>query len=107
MHTLTEEQYGRRAASVRLHAERHPDRVKVQAAAKQRTYRADPANWAKVLARKAVADALRRGELTRTEACGGCAVPCKPEASHDDYTQRLLVEWLCKRCHSRKDRRVN
>lgn len=106
MATKTEEQYARHAAAVRRHAERHPDRVREQRARATRAYRATPEGHAKMLARKAVYDAIQHGRLVRPDSCSACGVSCKPEASHDDYSRPLVVEWLCKRCHCRKDRRA-
>jgi hypothetical protein len=47
--------------------------------------------------------AVKAGLLTRPEMCGRCSLECVPEASHDDYTRPLDVEWLCKSCHAEKD----
>lgn len=49
--------------------------------------------------------ATRDGRLTRPEACERCGKVCKPEASHDDYSKPLEVEWLCRICHAEKDHR--
>lgn len=48
-------------------------------------------------AHRAVAIALRRGELTRMscEVCGNE----KSEGHHDDYSKPLVVRWLCHRHH--------
>lgn len=53
-------------------------------------------------ARKAhtlVANAVRRGELTR-EVCQDCGKP-EAEAHHDDYSRPLDVRWLCRSHHRR------
>lgn len=56
-------------------------------------------------ARDAVRLALRRGDITRPESCQRCGVTGRRiEASHDNYDQQLVIEWLCVRCHRRKDR---
>lgn len=62
-------------------------------------------NREKRRAHYAVDNALRRGQLVRPQECGRCHVECKPEASHDDYSKRLEVEWLCGPCHRAKDGR--
>jgi hypothetical protein len=54
-------------------------------------------------ARNVVQRAIKAGRLTRPDACQRCGTACKPEASHDDYDQPLLVEWLCRPCHAKKD----
>lgn len=51
----------------------------------------------KELARKAVRNALKRGQLKRTP-CEKCGEP-KSEGHHDDYSKPLEVRWLCRRHH--------
>jgi hypothetical protein len=65
---------------------------------KQRSYdRArDPV---RVRARQAVAVALRQGKIVRPEKCSNCQVTAFVEAHHADYTQPLLITWLCEPCH--------
>lgn len=48
--------------------------------------------------------AVKAGRLIRPGACERCHLECAPEASHDDYTRPLDVEWLCKSCHTDKDK---
>src|SRR5882724_9249490 len=57
-------------------------------------------------AHMAVRYAIRCGRLIRPEACARCGKKCQPEASHDDYSKPLEVEWLCRRCHADKDLRI-
>lgn len=64
-------------------------------------------NREKVRAHLAVARAIRAGRLVRPEICGRCGEARKIEASHDDYSRPLDVEWLCRQCHALKDRRAN
>lgn len=48
--------------------------------------------------------ALEHGHIIRPDACQQCgATGCRIEASHDDYTKPLAVEWLCPQCHRTKD----
>lgn len=54
----------------------------------------------------AVARAIKRGDLVRPSVCSRCQQPGRIEASHDDYSKPLEVEWLCRRCHADKDQRV-
>ena len=52
-------------------------------------------------ARSTVTKALKRGRITKPlvcERCGGNDLSL--EAHHPDYSQRLLVNWLCITCHS-------
>jgi len=47
--------------------------------------------------------AVKSGTLVRPTKCSRCEKECKPEASHHDYSKPLDVEWLCAKCHRRKD----
>ena len=51
-----------------------------------------------------VDNAKRAGRLTPATECGRCGNGGLIQASHDDYSQLLTVEWLCVRCHATKDR---
>lgn len=55
----------------------------------------------KMWARARAASAIRQGLLVRQpcEQCGATG-PETIHAHHDDYTEPLLVRWLCRRCHS-------
>lgn len=66
-------------------------------------------------ARTLVAKAIRKGLLVRSRTCQQCGavgrpgkgrgmhkIHTEPEAHHNDYTKPLQVEWLCKRCHSKR-----
>lgn len=67
-----------------------------------REYRAR--NIEKTLARGAVQVALLNGSLVRPSVCERCRDDKSIEAHHPDYSQRLLIEWLCKICHSKEHR---
>lgn len=56
-------------------------------------------NKEKVLAHRAVVQAVYKGVLIKTpcEKCGEKQV----QAHHEDYEQPLKVNWLCRRCHMR------
>ncbi len=57
-----------------------------------------------VQAQKAVRVAIQKGHLVRAGACAACgASETVIEAAHSDYTQPLLVRWLCRPCHRRWD----
>ena len=53
----------------------------------------------KVAAQGLVARAVRSGQLRRPDTCSACGVSCQPHGHHDDYTQPLVVRWLCRACH--------
>lgn len=57
----------------------------------------------KARARNAVQRAVKAGRLMRPERCEDCGNPGAVEASHDDYSKPLEVEWLCRPCHVGKD----
>jgi ribosomal protein S27AE len=91
----------------------HPQEASA-ARARRRKFRPDLTNAAhrrwiarypeKHATHHAVYRALTKGLLTRPTTCEQCGMPCKPAAHHDDYSQPLVVRWLCPRCHSRADR---
>lgn len=60
-------------------------------------------NPEKMSAHNKVTRALRKGALERPAFCERCDKGCTPEASHDDYSKPLEVEWLCRQCHAAKD----
>jgi hypothetical protein len=62
-------------------------------------------NLEKTRAHSRVARAIKKGTLVRPDTCERCGEECRPEASHDDYSKPLEVEWLCRLCHARKDNR--
>lgn len=40
---------------------------------------------------------LSRGKLTKPDTCERCSNA--PQMHHPDYSQPLLVRWLCRVCH--------
>lgn len=58
-----------------------------------------PGDPHKEAARRAVRDALVRGDLTKQECEVGVDCRGRMEAHHDDYTKPLEVRWLCKKHH--------
>lgn len=71
-----------------------PHRREIQTASQRRQRSRSPE---KDLARRAVADAIRTGEMIR-QPCSSCGAE-KSEAHHPDYFKPLDVMWLCFRCH--------
>jgi len=57
----------------------------------------------KVSAHQAVHRAIRKGTLIRPDTCEDCGKRGSIEASHNDYSKPLEVNWLCKKCHRIKD----
>ena len=71
-----------RLTAIRQDRERHPEEVR---------------------ARRFVARAVKRGQLVKPDCCARCGQSGSIEASHDDYSKPLEVEWLCSTCHGLKD----
>ena len=44
-------------------------------------------------------NALRRGDLVKSETCTICGKPVPLEMHHQDYSKPLEVDWLCQFCH--------
>lgn len=61
----------------------------------------------KVLARRTLNNAVKRGELTRPDSCEDCGEATKVTGHHDDYTKPLSVCWLCYACHGKRHRVVS
>jgi hypothetical protein len=55
-------------------------------------------------AHKAVANAIKKGELTR-QPCEVCNHE-KTVGHHDDYDKPLSVRWLCQPCHMQHHHRI-
>jgi len=60
----------------------------------------------RIAARKAMAAEIASGAIIRPNVCERCNENVFTEASHDDYNEPLKVEWLCRPCHMKKDRRI-
>lgn len=72
--------------------------------ANARTYRSREDVRPKALARLAVRNALRRGELHK-EPCARCGAS-RVEAHHCDYSQPLVVAWLCADHHRQEHQKA-
>ena len=82
-------------------ARRDPAKVRVQNRKKMRKrYASNPEHVAKMRARRAVRDALRKGLIERGP-CEHEGPECEGriEGHHDDYAKPLSVRWLCRRHH--------
>lgn len=47
-----------------------------------------------------VRHAIKTGRLVRPSACTVCKNKARVIAHHKDYAQPLVVEWLCRACHT-------
>lgn len=56
-------------------------------------------NRLKERAHKAVAKAIKSGRLIKPDACSKCGGNEKIEGHHPNYEYRLVVLWLCQKCH--------
>lgn len=86
----------RHARYVKASERRHPERV--QRNRREAEYR----HRHKVLARRAVNNAVYRGRLCKPDRCECCKeeTPSRRlHAHHEDYERRYDVEWLCDKCH--------
>lgn len=72
-----------RAATIKRWRERHPEKRRAQTA---------------------VMNAIAVGRLMKPGRCEQCEV-VTVEAHHDDYSKPLSVQWLCRTCHVRADRK--
>ena len=60
-------------------------------------------NPEKIRAKHVVENSLKAGRITRPSVCEWCEKPCKPQATHGDYSKPLDVIWLCGPCHRIRD----
>jgi hypothetical protein len=82
-------------------AEANPEKHKAYARKAFAKYKAK--NPEKYKAHYTVNNAIRGGRLVRPDVCERCGDTAKIEASHDNYSKPLEVEWLCRPCHRSKD----
>jgi len=57
-------------------------------------------NPEKVKAQNAVGNAVRDGRLTKPKCCEICGKEEKLHGHHTDYSNPLIVVWLCVGCHA-------
>lgn len=58
-------------------------------------------------ARRIVQQEVRAGRLTRPHNCSYCGrLARRIHAHHEDYSQPLLIEWLCTKCHGTRHSRI-
>lgn len=73
-------------------------RVK-NAAYRRRRYNEDPEYRKRQLARVAVKEAIKHGEMCPPQHCSSCHERKTIQAHHPDYDKPLSVIWLCLNCH--------
>lgn len=54
--------------------------------------------------RSETTQAIRAGKLVRPTLCDVCGCADEIEAHHEDYSNPLLIWWLCPPCHRTADR---
>lgn len=47
-----------------------------------------------------VGNAVRDGRLFKPDACEECGATSRLDGHHEDYSQPLVVKWLCRTCHT-------
>lgn len=87
---------------VREHRAKNIDRIRAYDRA--RGWRPGPRE--KIAARRAVRDAIARGDL-KVKPCERCSYGVGVQAHHEDYSKPLDVTWLCRRCHGERHREIN
>lgn len=60
-------------------------------------YRRNPVVWAKYLVRQIAKRAVMSGKIEKLP-CAQCGAP-NSEKHHPDYSQPLVIVWLCRPCH--------
>lgn len=62
----------------------------------------NPVEKVKIRARESLKKAVKIGKIKKPNSCSKCGKISNKEkidGHHEDYTQPLKVEWLCKKCH--------
>lgn len=80
------------------------NRLRRNAAAKRRYHL--PCNHLQKCAHLQLRNALRRGVIERPARCDACGRNCTPHGHHPDYTEPLIVIWLCRICHQREHEKL-
>jgi hypothetical protein len=64
----------------------------------------------KAAARRALANAIKGGDIVKPAVCQSCGSPATGRnlhGHHKDYSKALKVDWLCTACHGDEHRREN
>lgn len=57
-------------------------------------------NVVKRAAQVLVGNAIRDGKIIKSTECSECGATGRIHGHHDDYTQPMVVRWLCSKCHT-------
>lgn len=68
-------------------------------------YRSDPANKGKIQARWLLQYHVKKGNIV-PQPCAQCGAG-KAQAHHPDYSKKVDVEWLCRKCHGAIHRKTH
>ena len=91
---LREQARGYAKRHVKRYRQAHPDKVY------QWTNGWRKRHPEKHMAHTAIAHAITRGKMTKPMICDRCGATGLLDAHHPDYSQKLVVKWLCRVCHS-------
>lgn len=69
-------------------------------------YSRSPGQREREWANAAVVRAVRSGKLVRPESCQRCGASGRIHGHHPDYSQPLVVEWLCVPCHGTEHKQL-
>ena len=83
-----------RKAVAKRYRQRHARAISDQ----QRRWRED--NRDKIAAHTALQSAIDAGVIERPDRCERCGRLCTPHGHHGDYSRKLDVEWVCRKCHA-------
>lgn len=99
--TTTDDYYARKLVAQQRYAARTPEYRLRQNEVKRAHRQRYPEAYK---ARTAVGNALRGGRLVRPTCCDRCGSEGKVQAHHHDYSEPLVVEWVCSGCHGKEHR---
>jgi len=102
----------------RQYRERHPEEIRESRRKSQRKYGRNnkellterkrewrKENRDKNRARELLQYAIRKGMIIRPEICSECGKKKKwIDGHHEDYSKPLEVDWLCRRCHKKREK---